>query len=168
MGQLQQAHRRWAHMHGPGRHWRARTRDPYLVFPNITSAIFEVNVSRCPHNVKSRVQWKMKACLIVECCGCMMHFMFFHSNSDLLSRHNTYRLKSKICKQENWVYNFSLYVLWSGGWNFPPLSEFRPLMLCFLIVFFKGVCTIWSSYLLYLYMIIIVKWNSIDQYLMIR
>lgn len=87
--------------------WRARARskrDPYLVFPNITS-IFEVNVSRCPHNVKSRVQWKMKACLIVECCGCMMHFMFFHSNSDLLSLHNTYRLKSKICEQENCVYN---------------------------------------------------------------
>lgn len=132
--------------------WRARARskrDPYLVFPNITS-IFEVNVSRCPHNVKSRVQWKMKACLIVECCGCMMHFMFFHSNSDLLSMHNIHRLKSKICKQENWVYNsyFSLYVLWSWGWNFPPLSEFRPLMLCFLIVFFKGVCTIQSSYYL--------------------
>ena len=91
--------------------WRARARskrDPYLVFPNITS-IFEVNVSRCPHNVKSRVQWKMKACLIVECCGCMMHFMFFHSNSDLLSFHNTYRLKSKICEQENCVYN--IYIL---------------------------------------------------------
>ena len=91
--------------------WRARARskrDPYLVFPNITS-IFEVNVSRCPHNVKSRVQWKMKACLIVECCGCMMHFMFFHSNSDLLSLHNTYRLKSKICEQENCVYN--IYIL---------------------------------------------------------
>ena len=91
--------------------WRDRARskrDPYLVFPNITS-IFEVNVSRCPHNVKSRVQWKMKACLIVECCGCMMHFMFFHSNSDLLSLHNTYRLKSKICEQENCVYN--IYIL---------------------------------------------------------
>ena len=102
------------------------------------------SLSRATHSFQTSMRWEIKC---ARAAGKMtlplpsMHHVTKNKVSAI-------RLKSKICKQENWVYNFSLYVLWSGGWNFPPLSEFRPLMLCFLIVFFKGVCTIQSSYYL--------------------